>query len=226
MSAPPARKDATTRGQVDGVAAGNAGIQAAYSGYNYYWNGYSCLNSPVNGDGYATVNVVDSGCPDHLAVQGDTDSPIHCPSGLSCAQRLVTYGVVDANNVGVSGVVVLEDIFSTTSSTCTPPLLPKEAPPSYRANGTFTDGLTTNCPGNVSDCGFKLSASWLSVTPSSPPYFAATILATLNNEVVHNTYTTVLGYTLDKGATCNHIPLGTYVYANGTFAVSKNPTCP
>ena len=87
------------------------------------------------------VSVTDSGCPDHLMVIGDTDHPITgCPSGIPCARRLVTYQIVDFDDLPVSGVTVLEDIWSTTSSTCTPNTLPTEAGASYRADGTFTDG--------------------------------------------------------------------------------------
>jgi len=146
-------------------------------------------------------------------VIGDTDHPITgCPSGIPCARRLVTYQIVDFDDLPVSGVTVLEDIWSTTSSTCTPNTLPTEAGASYRADGTFTDGLTTNCPSNVSDCGFSLSADWLWVQPSSPPFSAAVVLGRLPGEVVHNTYTTVLGYTLTTGQTSGGIPYGTYVY--------------
>ena len=221
--------DTTTMGLLRAHAAGTAKMTATYDGYTYQWDPMAgeCDATPNSSSYTCPISVNDSGCPDHLVVLGDKDNPIHCSSGLSCAQRLVTYGVVDANNIGVSGVTVLEDIFSTTSSTCSPPLLPTEAPPSYRPDGTFTDGLLVRCPNNLpADCGFTLSASWLFVTPSSPPFSAAPILGTLNNEVVHSPYTTVLGYTLDKGTKCPHIPLGTYVYADGHAVISGNPSCP
>jgi hypothetical protein len=151
--------DASTIGLLRAHAAGTVNMTATYNGNTYSWdpvtNGCDATPGP---SGYTCpINVTNSGCPDHLVVLGDTDKPIHCSTGLTCAQRLVTYGVVDGNGVGVSGVTVLEDIFSTTSSTCNPPLLPTAAPASYRSAGTFTDGLTTNCPSNISDCGFTLN---------------------------------------------------------------------
>jgi hypothetical protein len=199
MSAPPARKDATTRGQVDGVAAGNAGIQAAYSGYNYYWNGYSCLNSPVNGQGSATMNMCDSGVPDHLQVEADTNGTRpNCPTVVS---RQINFYVLDYAGTILYYTPSSEHFVSVSHNTCgNGQPLPSSCQTDF---SLIVDTITVNCNTVGGSCGYAITDDW----QWCPSGSAAVILGTLN-ETVHSNQITV-----DGVSTPNKIPAGTNIYA-------------
>ncbi|MGH9430837.1 MAG: Ig-like domain-containing protein [Terriglobia bacterium] len=222
-----ARMDGTTRGQVDGVAAGSTEIQAAYSGYNYYWDSYYCASTPVNGDGYAAMHVVNSGCPDHTQIASDRDVGQICsPSGILNAYRLVTYSVLDANGSPVGSIsnplFIYEGLAFVSRNNCGNP---NPSPENFGviAGSQFTDGLHVNCPPNpAQDCGFTINATWI----SSPLFqFAPVIIMTLDGEVVHTGYTTVLAVRLLPRTTDTVLP-GTCVYANGSETLPGTAGCP
>jgi hypothetical protein len=201
--------DTTVKGQVDGVAAGTSYIQAAYSGYNYYWNGYSCLNSPVNGDGYATMNMCNSGVPDHLEVQSDTFVYLKCTySGLTL-QRNINYAVVDANNVPLSNIPVNEAYSGLSKNTCgNGQPTPK---PCTTYPNEFVDAQSVYCNTVGGSCGYSMSIlqyHWC------PPAFAQVALGTLDMvKIMNNSASLTVGgkaYTVppDEG----RMPIGMEIY--------------
>jgi hypothetical protein len=198
--------DTTVKGQVDGVAAGTSYIQAAYSGYNYYWNGYSCLNSPVNGDGYATMNMCNSGVPDHLEVVSDGFHYVSCTVGQN-VERDITYAVMDGNNNYVTGTIPVSEALNFTSkNSCFNAYPTPQACADTNVAGEFPDHISTACNAVGGHCGFTMNQQW-HWCPSS---FAGVAIATLPDDGVYFNSSTVLNHTVPPDS--GRIPDGTDVY--------------
>jgi hypothetical protein len=201
--------DTTVKGQVDGVAAGTSYIQAAYSGYNYYWNGYSCLNSPVNGDGYATMNMCDSGVPDHLEVALDSYQYPICPKSGPTLKRIIAYDVVDAEGIPLSNIPVTEAYSGLSKNTCGNGQ-PSPTPCKTYSN-EFADNQSVYCNNVGGSCGYAISILQYHWCPSLLAQVAIGTLYTV--QVLNNSASlTVNGKKYAVPPDSGELPIGTDIY--------------
>lgn len=200
--------DSQTPGLVDGVGAGTAHATASFTDYTYTPVPPDTCDVYPWTDSYSSpVDVVNSGCPDHLEVASDTYHYLSCAIG-QIPVRDITYDILDANGNYVTGATPVDEAFSPYAPTnsCGNGSPTATGCTNSQNDGSFTDELTVHCNTVGGSCGFTMTQQW-HWCPSSA---AEVAIGTLANDIVHADSITVLGYKVPPDT--GEIPTGTKVY--------------